>query len=144
MWKPWLPANLFLYDRQTLGPCVHRWSILKLGPGPAEHLWWDKSTFFPAEVFKLFPRSPAPIQVSHQTLVLLGIPKIPFSSWSYCTFSYSYLCVLGRQHRVKGQMQLVGQMQRWMTLEPGVRKLIQVDSSSSDVLNRIISKLREA
>ena len=113
MWKPWLPATHFLYDRQTLGPCVHRWNILKLGPGPAEHLWWDKSTFFPAEVFKLSPRLPAPIQVCHQTLVLLGILKTAFPSWSYCTFSSSYLCVLSRQHRVKWQMQLVGWYGAW-------------------------------
>jgi len=113
MWKPWLLANLFLYDRQTLGPCVQRWNILKLGPGPAEYLCWDKSTFFPAEVFKLSPRSPAPIQVCNQTLGLLGIPKTPFPSWSYSTFSSSYLCVLSTQHRVKWQMQLVGWYGAW-------------------------------
>ena len=33
VWKPCLAADLFLYNRQMLGPCVHRWwNILKLGP----------------------------------------------------------------------------------------------------------------
>ena len=141
MWKPWLSANLFLYERQTLEPCVHRWNILKLGPGPAEHLWWDKSTFFPAEVFKLSPRSPALIQVFHQTLVQHGIPITPFSSWSYCTFSSSYLCILSTQHRVSGKCNKSGDMMddlgAWSTEG-------HVDSSSSDVLNGILSSLKEA
>ena len=141
MWKPWLPANLFLYDRQTLGPCVQRWNILRLGPGPAEHLCWDKSTFFPAEVFKLSPRSPALIQVCHQTLVQLGILITPFSSWSYCIFSSSYLCILSTQHQVSSKCNKSGDM----VDDLGAWSMEgHVDSSSSDVLNGILSTLREA
>ena len=106
------PANLFLYDRQTLGPCVHRWNILKLGPGPAEMSGSIKALSFQLK-FSNSSRSSAPIQVCHQTLVLLGIPKTPFPLWSYCTFLSSYLCVLCRQHRVKWQRQQVGWYGGW-------------------------------
>ena len=93
-----------------------------------------------AELFKLYPRSPAPIQVSHQTLVLTGILKTPFPSWSYCTFSSSYLCVLSRQHRVSGRCNrsghVVDDLGAWS-------REVQVDSWCSDVLNGIIPNLRE-